>query len=65
LLQSVFDELVQRLGEAVTDLGRHCAGDATHLSARRRGRYDTGIAAPDGGHKEYTDEEGKVIEVLQ
>lgn len=65
LLQKVFDELVERLGTAVSDLGRHTAGDATHLSARRRGRYESGLVAPDGGRKEYTDDEGKVTEVLE
>jgi hypothetical protein len=65
MLQNVFDQLVERLGAAVPDLGRQCAGDATHLSARRRGHYDTGLAAPDGGRKEYTDDEGKVTEVLE
>lgn len=65
LLQAVFDQLVQRLGAAVPDLGRHSAGDATHLSARRRGRYETDLSAPDGGRKEYTDDNGKVTEVLE
>ena len=65
LLQEVFDRLVQRLGTAVPDLGRQCAGDATHLSARTRGKYEEGLAPPDGGRKEYSDEEGKVTEVLE
>jgi hypothetical protein len=65
LLQEVFDQLVKRLGKAVTDLGRDSAGDATHLSARRRGKYDTELAVPDGGRKEYTDEQGQVTEVLE
>lgn len=65
LLQEIFDRLVQRLGVAVPDLGRHSAGDATHLSARRRGRYGQGLAAPDGGKKEYTDEDGNISEVLE
>jgi hypothetical protein len=34
-LQAVFNEMVERLGVAVPDLGRHTAGDATALSARR------------------------------
>jgi hypothetical protein len=65
LLQAVFEQMVQRLGGAVSDLGRDTAGDATHLSARRRGRYQSGLPAPDGGHKEYTDEQGHVTEVLE
>lgn len=65
LLQDVFDQLVQRLGAAVPDFGRHTAGDATHLSARRRGRYETNLPTPDGGRKEYSDEDGNVTEVLE
>lgn len=65
LLQDVFDQIVESLGAAVPDFGRHTAGDATHLSARRRGRYDDNLEAPDGGHKEYTDEDGNVTEVLE
>jgi DDE family transposase/transposase-like protein DUF772 len=34
-LQAVFDHMVQRLGEAVPDLGWHTAGDASALNARR------------------------------
>jgi hypothetical protein len=65
LLQEVFDQMVQGLGTAVEDLGQHTAGDATHLSARRRGKYHSGLPAPDGGRKEYTDDEGNVSEVLE
>jgi hypothetical protein len=65
LLQNVFDRRVERLGASVPDLGRHGAGDATHLSARRRGCYPSGFAAPDGGRKEYTNDEGKVTEALE
>lgn len=64
-LQDIFAKMVERLGHAVEDLGQHTAGDATHLSARRRGRYDGDLPIPDGGHKEYTDESGKVTEVLE
>ena len=34
-LHRIFDTLIQRLGEVVPDLGKHTAGDATHLNARR------------------------------
>ncbi len=34
-LQSVFNRMVQRLGTVVPDLGKHTAGDATSLNARR------------------------------
>ena len=33
-LQAVFDAMIQRLGAAVPDLGRHTAGDSSGLSAR-------------------------------
>lgn len=66
MLQDIFAQMVQRLGEVVTDLGEHTAGDATHLSARRRGRYqDQGLQAPDGGCKEYFDEQGHTTKVLE
>jgi len=65
LLQDVFDQMVQRLGTVVGDLGRHSAGDATHLSARRRGRYEGALPVPDGGRKEYKDDGGNVTEVLE
>jgi hypothetical protein len=65
LLQEIFDQLVQRLGQAVPDLGAHTAGDATHLSARRRGRYANEMPTPDGGRKQYLDDEGKVTDVLE
>ena len=65
MLQEIFAEMVQRLGAAVPELGKQTAGDATHLHARKRGRYPGDLAKPDGGRKEYTDEEGNVSEVLQ
>jgi Transposase DDE domain len=34
-LRAVFDHMVQRLGQAVPDLGMHTAGDASALNARR------------------------------
>jgi Transposase DDE domain len=34
-LRAVFDAMVQRLGVAVPDLGRHSAGDSSGLNARR------------------------------
>src|SRR3954454_21172390 len=36
LLKEVFNTLIQRLGAEVAKLGRHTAGDATALSARRK-----------------------------
>jgi len=34
-LHGIFDAMIQRLGSVVPDLGRHTAGDATSLNARR------------------------------
>ena len=70
LLREAFDGLVRRLAEAVPDLGRHVAGDATGLSARpaRAEKTDPnpdGLPEPAGGRKEYTDEEGKVVKVVE
>jgi len=70
LLHEVFDAMVERLGRAVGDLGRHTAGDASGLSARRHppgadsdgGR---GLPEPAGGRKEYTDEAGRVTHVVE
>jgi hypothetical protein len=45
-LHAVFDYMVQRLGVAVTDLGRHTAGDASALNARRKKKRET-FAATD------------------
>jgi hypothetical protein len=71
-LRAVFDALVQRLGSAVPDLGRNAAGDATHLSARRRQGADAlaaeaaqGLPQPSGGKKEYKDQDGKVTGLLE
>jgi hypothetical protein len=44
-LQAVFDHMVQRLGEAVPDLGCNTAGDASALNARRtKKRQDPAVA---------------------
>jgi hypothetical protein len=70
-LRAVFDALVTRLGAAVPDLGRHTAGDATHLSARARkgasaasAEAEQGLPQPAGGQKEYKDQEGNVTKVV-
>ena len=72
LLRTCFDDQVQRLGLAVPDLGRHTAGDATHLSARRdddaaRLAAETaqGLPQASGGRKEYHDDDGKVTHMLE
>lgn len=65
LLRETFDRLIRPLGAVVPDLGRHTAGDASGLSARA-GRDPGGeLPAPTGGHKEYTDEAGRVVRVVE
>jgi Transposase DDE domain len=110
-LQSMFNQMVQRLGKVVPGLGKDTAGDATALNARRRRKgakrqaaaaaaakakdaaagtppnqagtakttaspaatppaekieYDRqGLPQPSGGRKEYTDEQGRVVEVVE
>ena len=71
-LQSIFDQMVQKLGRAVPDLGRNTAGDSTWLNARRKSNGSSveaeqaeGLPQPAGGRKEYTDEEGKVTKVVE
>jgi DDE family transposase/transposase-like protein DUF772 len=71
LLKEIFNVLIQRLGVTVVDLGRDTAGDATHLSARRkpektaRKEIDEGLPQASGGRKEYKDDEGKVTKVVE
>src|SRR3954453_19525734 len=71
LLKDIFNVLIQRLGVAVTDLGRDTAGDATGLSARRKpreaaqGEADEGLPQASGGRKEYKDDDGKVTKVVE
>jgi Transposase DDE domain/Transposase domain (DUF772) len=66
-----FDRMVTRLGAVVTDLGRRTAGDSTALSARRgseaRQAQESalGLPQPAGGRKEYTDETGHVVRVVE
>jgi hypothetical protein len=71
-LRKVFDGLVLPLGRAVPDLGRHTAGDATALNARPKADVKAvqeevrqGLPQPSGGKKEYKDEEGRVIKVVE
>jgi hypothetical protein len=71
LLKDIFNVLIQRLGVAVIDLGRDTAGDATHLSARRKPEKTAkheikeGLPQASGGRKEYKDDEGKVTKVVE
>ena len=70
-LHQVFDTMIQQLGEAVPDLGRDTAGDATALNARRKKaaraevEKEQGLPQATGGRKEYTDDDGKVNKVVE
>ena len=71
-LVSLFDVMARHLGEAIADLGRHTAGDATALSGRldpdegrRAEEAEQGLPQPSGGRKEYTDDDGKVTKVVE
>ena len=68
LLQEIFNVMAQRLAQVVPQLGRHTAGDATALSARRqRAKEDepSPLDQPTGGKKQYTDEQGRVTKVVE
>jgi hypothetical protein len=71
-LRTIFDALAQPLGQAVPDLGRDTAGDATALSARAKAdpkavqaEQRQGLPQPAGGRKEYTDDQGQVVKVVE
>jgi IS5 family transposase len=71
-LVDIFDVMARHLGEAVADLGRHTAGDATALSGRldpdegrRAEEVKQGLPQPSGGRKEYKDDDGKVTKVVE
>lgn len=72
LLRDVFNHMVQRLGAAVPDLGRHTAGDSTGLSGRREpnatrveAEIEDGLPQASGGRKEYKDYDGTVTKVVE
>lgn len=72
LLRDVFDHMVQRLGVAVPDLGRHTAGDSTGLRGRldanekrRAAEVADGLPQASGGRKEYQDDDGTVTKVVE
>jgi len=66
LLEEMFGDLARRLGETVGDLGVHVAGDSAALSARKdQDPEKTSLPQPDGARKEYTDEEGRVVKILE
>jgi hypothetical protein len=71
-LRDLFDTLVKDLGVAVTDLGKHTAGDTTALKAKAKRNAEAvaeevaeGLPQPCGGKKEYQDDEGKVVQVYE
>jgi hypothetical protein len=78
-MRACFNAMIQRLGEVVPDLGKDTAGDSSTLNARpapgsartpsaenEKIEYDEhGLPQPAGGRKEYTDDEGKVVKVLE
>lgn len=70
-LHEAFDAMIQRLGSAISDLGRDTAGDATALNARRKKdelaakEQQQGLPQASGGRKEYTDEAGNVTKVVE
>jgi hypothetical protein len=71
-LRAVFDAMARRLGVAVPSLGQDTAGDATGLNARAHARADKvaaeqaqGLPRPSGGRKEYSDDAGRVVRVVE
>ncbi len=72
LLRDTFDRMVQRLGLAVPDLGRHSAGDSTALAGRRepnaervQAEIEQGLPQASGGRKEYKGDDGTVTKVVE
>ena len=68
LLREVFERMTRRLGELVVDLDVHTVGDASGLNARREKQKraaPSDLPQPAGGRKEYTDESGKVVKVVE
>lgn len=74
-LRDMFDVMIRRLAAVVGDLGKHTAGDSSALKARRtkhtkdveataQTRDEHGLPLPCGGRKEYTDDQGKVTQVV-
>ena len=64
--------MVQQLGVAVPDLGRHTAGDSTALQARAKKdatavaqEQAQGLPQPSGGRKEYKNDDGTVTKVYE
>ncbi len=71
-LREIFDTIVQRLAQAVPDLGRDTAGDSTWLHGRRtssdaaaKSEQADGLPQASGGRKEYKDDDGQVSKVVE
>ena len=71
-VREIFDRIVQKLGQAVPDLGQHTAGDSTWLHGRRKSSAAAvkaekaeGLPQASGGRKEYKDDEGNVTKVVE
>jgi hypothetical protein len=71
-LAEMFDLMARRLAAAVPSLGKHLAGDATALKAKKMrdegeqvAEEADGLPQPSGGRKEYCDDAGNVTEVYQ
>jgi hypothetical protein len=71
-LRGIFAAMVARLGLAVLDLGQDTAGDATALRGRRKADAQAaaeeqvvGFPQASGGRKEYRDDEGHVVKVVE
>jgi hypothetical protein len=71
-VRKIFDVMAQRLGRAIPDLGAHTAGDSTGLSGRAKkddkavaSEVAQGLPQPSGGRKEYKDDEGKIVKVVE
>jgi hypothetical protein len=70
LLCEITQQMVKTLASEVKDLGVEMAGDASWLSARsdhvgKRSRRNNGLPKPSSGRKEYTDEQGNVVRVIE
>ena len=71
-VRAIFEAIIEKLADAVPDLGQNTAGDSTWLHGRRkaedaaaRREQTEGLPQPAGGRKEYQDDEGKVTKVVE
>jgi hypothetical protein len=67
LLQEIFSEMIRVLGKEVNDLGKEVVGDGSGLCCRRQDGKEKKerLPQPTGGRKEYTDEQDKVVRVVE